>query len=340
MNKLEISRIGVIGAGGWGTTLANLLAEKGFEVDLWVREQKVLEEIKNTHINSVFLPDVKLVDRLKPVKSFEEAVVEKELILMVVPSHVFRKVLKGVERYLNTEMGLMAATKGIENDSLMMMSQVVTSVLPGEYMKRFACIGGPSFAKEVSKKHPTAVTIACGDLEHAERLQQVFNTEFFRVYVSKDVTGVQLGGALKNVIAIGAGVADGLGFGHNARAALITRGLAEITRLAVAIGANPHTLAGLAGMGDLVLTCTGDMSRNRTVGLKIGKGMSLDEITGSTSMVAEGIKTARSAYELGKKMEVDMPICNQVYHILYNDKDPKEAVKYLMSRELKVELEH
>ena len=340
MNKLEISRIGVIGAGSWGTTLANLLAEKGFEVDLWVREQKVLEEIKNRHINSVFLPDVKLVDRLKPVKSFEEAVVEKELILMVVPSHVFRKVLKGVGRYLNTEMGLMAATKGIENDSLMMMSQVVTSVLPGEYMKRFACIGGPSFAKEVSKKHPTAVTIACGDLEYAERLQQVFNTEFFRVYISKDVTGVQLGGALKNVIAIGAGVADGLGFGHNARAALITRGLAEITRLAVAIGANPHTLAGLAGMGDLVLTCTGDMSRNRTVGLKIGKGMSLDEITGSTSMVAEGIKTARSAYELGKKMEVDMPICNQVYHILYNDKDPKEAVKYLMSRELKVELEH
>ena len=335
-----ISKIGVIGAGSWGTTLANLLAEKGFKVMLWVREREVMEEIKTKHINSVFLPDVELVDRLKPVKSFEEAVVEKELILMVVPSHVFREVLTGVRRYLNKEMGLMAATKGIENESLMMMSQVVKIVLPGEYMKRFACIGGPSFAKEVCKKHPTAVTIACSDFEHAERLQQVFNTEFFRVYISQDLTGVQLGGALKNVIAIGAGVADGLGFGHNARAALITRGLAEITRLAVALGANPYTLAGLAGMGDLVLTCTGDMSRNRTVGLKIGKGMRLDEITGNMSMVAEGIKTARSAYELGKKMEVYMPICNQVYHILYNDKDPKEAVKYLMSRELKVELEY
>jgi glycerol-3-phosphate dehydrogenase (NAD(P)+) len=340
VNELGISRIGVIGAGSWGTTLANLLAGKGFEVDLWVREQEVLDQIKNEHINSVFLPEVKLFDRLNPVKCFEEAVVEKELILMVVPSHVFREVLTGVRRYLNTEMGLMAATKGIENDSLMMMSQVVKSVLSGEYMERFACIGGPSFAQEVCKKHPTAVTIACGDLEHAERLQQVFNTDFFRVYISKDVTGVQLGGALKNVIAIGAGVSDGLGFGHNARAALITRGLAEITRLAVVIGANPHTLAGLSGMGDLVLTCTGDMSRNRTVGLKIGKGMTLQEITRSTSTVAEGIKTARSVYDLGKKMEVDMPICNQVYHILYNEKDPKEAVKYLMTRELKVELEY
>ena len=340
MNKPEISKIGVIGAGSWGTTLANLMAGKGFEVDLWVREQEVLDQIKNKHINRVFLPDVELVERLRPVKTFEEAVFEKELVLLVVPSHVFRKVLTGVSPYLNAAIGLMAATKGIENDSLMIMSQVAESVLPGEYMERFACIAGPSFAREVCKKHPTAVTIACNDLAQAERLQQVFNTEFFRVYISQDLTGVQLGGALKNVIAIGAGVADGLGFGHNARAALITRGLAEITRLAVAIGANPHTLAGLAGMGDLVLTCTGDMSRNRTVGLKIGKGMSLDEITENMSMVAEGIKTARSAYELGKKMEVDMPICNQVYHILYNDKDPKEAVKYLMTRELKVELEH
>jgi glycerol-3-phosphate dehydrogenase (NAD(P)+) len=335
-----ISKIGVIGAGSWGTTLANMLAEKGFEVALWVREPEVMEEINNKHINSVFLPDVKLVDRLKPVKSFEEAVVEKELVLLVVPSHVFRRVLTGVSQFLDKDMGLMAATKGIENDSLMIMSQVAESVLSFEYMERFACIAGPSFAREVCKKKPTAVTIACNDLAHAERLQQVFNTEFFRVYVSKDVTGVQLGGALKNVIAIGAGVADGLGFGHNARAALITRGLAEITRLAVAMGANPHTLAGLAGMGDLVLTCTGDMSRNRTVGLKIGKGMKLEEITGSMSMVAEGIKTARSAYKLAKKMDVDMPICNQVYHILYNGKDPKEAVKRLMTRQLKSELEH
>jgi glycerol-3-phosphate dehydrogenase (NAD(P)+) len=207
-------------------------------------------------------------------------------------------------------------------------------------MERFGCLTGPSFAKEVYKKHPTAVTIACRDLAHAERLQELFSTEYFRVYISEDLTGVQVAGALKNVIAIGAGAADGLQMGHNARAALITRGLAEITRLGVAMGANPLTFAGLAGMGDLVLTCTGDLSRNRTVGLKMGKGMSLEEITGSMNMVAEGIKTARSAYELGKKMEVELPISNQVYHILYNGKNPQEAVRDLMTRELKVELEH
>ena len=202
------------------------------------------------------------------------------------------------------------------------------------------CLAGPSFAREVSEKSPTAVTIACRDLEHAGRLQRLFYTEFFRVYISNDLTGTELGGALKNVIAIAAGAADGLKFGHNARAALITRGLAEITRLAVAMGANPLSLAGLAGMGDLVLTCTGDLSRNRMVGLKIGKGMGLKEITGGMDMVAEGIRTARSAYDLSRKIGVDMPITTQVYQILYEGKDPKEAVRELMTRELKAELEH
>ena len=340
MTKVEISKVGVIGAGSWGTTLANMLAGKGVDVRLWVREEEVFNMIKDEHINQVFLPGVKLDPRLNAVTSFEEALFERELILMVVPSHVFRDVLKNIRPHLCEGMSFISATKGIENDTLMLMSQVAESILTGEYMAKFACLDGPSFAKEVSKKLPTAVTIACADLDHGERLQRLFYTEFFRVYVSQDIIGVQLGGALKNVIAIAAGAADALEFGHNARAALITRGLAEISRLGVAMGANPLTFAGLAGMGDLVLTCTGDMSRNRTVGFKIGKGLSVKEITGSMNMVAEGVKTARSSYELAKKMGVDMPITTQVYQILYEGKDPKEAVKELMGRELKAEIEN
>ncbi|MBW2608736.1 MAG: NAD(P)H-dependent glycerol-3-phosphate dehydrogenase [Deltaproteobacteria bacterium] len=339
MVKNEIPRIGVIGAGSWGTTLANLLAEQEYNVDLWVREEEVYDQIKQERINRTFLPDNKLVPQLNPVKSYEEALSGKDLILMVVPSHVFREVLNHMKPYLRPGMTLIAATKGIENDSLKIMSQVAEEVLPKEYTDLFVCLAGPSFAKEVIKKQPTAVTIACRDLSHVERLQRIFYTEFFRVYISDDLIGVQLCGALKNVIAIGAGAADGLGFGLNARAALITRGLAEITRLGVAMGANPMTFAGLAGIGDLVLTCTGDLSRNRTLGLKIGKGMTLEEITGGMNMVAEGVKTSLSAYQLAKKMSVDMPIINQVYEILYQGKDPKAAVKELMTRELKKELE-
>ncbi|SPD73509.1 Glycerol-3-phosphate dehydrogenase (NAD(P)+) [uncultured Desulfobacterium sp.] len=336
----EISTVAVIGAGSWGTALANLLAQKGVDVNLWVREEEVFNQIQEAHINKVFLPDVLLDERLKPVRTFQDALDGRELVLMVVPSHVFRQVLMDLKPHMQENMSIISATKGIENQSLMVMSQVTASILPEMYMKDFACIDGPSFAKEVSRKLPTAVTVACPDIQHAERLQRLFNTDFFRVYVSRDVIGVELGGALKNVIAIAAGAADGLKFGLNARAALITRGLAEITRLGVAMGANPHTFAGLAGMGDLVLTCTGDLSRNRTVGLEIGRGRSIDEITHGMTMVAEGIKTARSTYELAKKMGVDMPITTQVYQILYEGKNPKEAVKELMSRGLKAELEH
>jgi glycerol-3-phosphate dehydrogenase (NAD(P)+) len=336
----EISKVAVIGAGSWGTSLANLLAQKGVDVHLWVREEEVFDQIISGRINRLFLPDVLLDERLKPVRTFKEALEGRELVLMVVPSHVFRLVLVDIKTHLREDMSVISATKGIENQSLMVMSQVTASILPERYMKDFACIDGPSFAKEVSRKLPTAVTVACPDIHHAERLQRLFNTDFFRVYVSQDVIGVELGGALKNVIAIAAGAADGLKFGLNARAALITRGLAEMSRLGVAMGANPHTFAGLAGMGDLVLTCTGDLSRNRTVGLEIGIGKSLDEITRGMTMVAEGIKTAKSAYDLANKMGVDMPITTQVYQILYEGKDPKKAVKELMSRGLKAELEN
>jgi glycerol-3-phosphate dehydrogenase (NAD(P)+) len=241
--------------------------------------------------------------------------------------------------YLHAETAVMTANKGIENESLMTMSQVAEEVLPKEYMEQYACLAGPSFAKEVYQKHPTAVTIGCRDKQHGERIQQLFHTEFFRVYLSQDVIGVELGGALKNVIAIAAGTAAGLNFGYNSLAALMTRGLAEITRLGVAMGAIPLTFAGLAGMGDLVLTCTGELSRNRTVGVKIGQGMKLDEIVSSMDMVAEGVKTSVSAYNLGMKMGVDMPITTEVYQILYHGKDPKQAVIDVMTRELKPELD-
>jgi len=336
----NISRIGVIGAGSWGTALANLLAEKGMDVALWVREEEVYDQIVREHVNNLFLPGISLSSHLTPVQSFEGALSGKELVLIVVPSHVFRKVLEGLRPHLRDGMHVMAATKGIENETGMIMSQVAESVLPASFMKTYGCLSGPSFAQEVSAGYPTAVTIACNDMEHAASLQRLFTTSSFRVYASQDLTGLQLGGALKNVIAIAAGASDGLDFGHNARAALITRGLAEITRLGVAMGANPHTFAGLGGMGDLVLTCTGDLSRNRTVGFKIGKGMKLEEITSGMKMVAEGIRTTRSAYELSKKVGVDMPITTEIYEVLYNGKDPKDAVRDLMTREPKVELEH
>ena len=339
VEKHEVHKIGVIGAGSWGTTLANLLAEKGHKVDLWVREEEVYHQIKKERINQTFLPDMELVARLNPVRSYEEALQSKDLILIVVPSHVFREVLTNIKQHLRPGMALMGATKGIENDTLMTMSQVAESVLKKEYTENFACLAGPSFAREVFPKYPTAVTIACKDMGHAESLQRIFHTAFFRVYISQDLIGVQLGGAVKNVIAIAAGISDGLNFGHNARAALITRGLAEITRLGVAMGANPLTFAGLAGMGDLVLTCTGDLSRNRSVGLKIGKGMKLDEITGGMNMVAEGVKTSKAVHELAKKMGVEMPIINQVYDILYLGKFPIDAVREVMNRELKPELD-
>lgn len=340
MGQTDTMKIGAIGAGSWGTTLANLLADNGHKVDLWVREDEVYEQIKTTGINEMFLPGKKLVDNLNPVKTFEEALEGKDIIMMVVPSHVYRGVLTQMKPYLKPGMKIISATKGIENKTLKVMSQVAEDILDPEYAETFACLAGPSFAMEVVSKQPTAVTIACKDLSLAEMFQTVFSTDLFRVYISDDLIGVQLCGALKNVIAIGAGASDGLGFGLNARAALITRGLAEITRLGVVMGANPMTFAGLSGIGDLVLTCTGDLSRNRTLGLKIGEGMTLTEITEGMNMVAEGVKTSISAYELAKKMDVDMPITDQVYETLYKGKDPLAAVKELMTRELKKELEH
>lgn len=335
----DIPRIAVIGAGSWGTALGNLLADKGLDVDLWVREEEVFRQIRGDRINGVFLPGIRLSDRLRPVQTYEEALSGKDVVVLAIPSHVFREVLVGIKPFLPPHISMVAATKGIENHTLMIMSQVAGEVLTENHMAKFACLTGPSFAREVARRYPTAVTVACRELDHARGLQRLFSTDFFRVYAGNDLTGAQLGGALKNVIAIAAGASDGLNFGENARAALITRGLAEMTRLGVAMGSEPQTFAGLAGLGDLVLTCTGDLSRNRTVGRKVGMGMALDEITRSMRMVAEGVKTARSAYDLSEKMGVTMPITREVYRILYEGKDPRDAVRELMLRDLKAERE-
>ncbi|HIC86273.1 MAG TPA: NAD(P)H-dependent glycerol-3-phosphate dehydrogenase [Desulfobacterales bacterium] len=335
----EFLRVAVIGGGSWGTTLARLLALKGLEVSLWAREKEVVSAIHKKRENTVFLPGIRLPESLKATQEMEEALEGKEIILMVVPSQHYREVLTRMRPSLNGSQILVTATKGIENETLMIMSQVTEDVVPGLFTDTFSCLAGPSFAKEVCQGFPTAVTIASKDQGLGKTLQTLFSTDYFRAYVSDDIVGAQLAGALKNVIAIAAGASDGLGFGHNARAALITRGLAEIRRLGVAMGAHPMTFAGLAGVGDLVLTCTGDLSRNRTVGLQVGKGMNIQEITSHMKMVAEGVKTTKSAYQLSKKMGVEMPITEQVYQILYEGKQPREAVRELMTRALKWELD-
>ena len=326
--------IGVIGAGSWGTTLANLLAQKGYPVTLWCYEADLALRMEQTAINDLYLPDVKLDKNLSTSSNLKEVVVGKQTLLFVTPSQVTRHVLKQALPDISPQALVVSASKGIENDSLMLLSQVFEELLPAAMHKRLGFLSGPSFAKEVSAGIPTAVVAAAPDPQVAAEIQKIFSTERFRVYSHNDIIGVELGGAMKNVIALAAGVADGLGFGHNTRAALITRGLAEMTRLGVKLGATAETFAGLAGMGDLVLTCTGDLSRNRSVGIELGKGRKLDDIMADMQMVAEGVKTTLSAYQLASKLEVDVPIIEQMYLVLYQQKDPQQAVLDLMARDL------
>jgi len=326
-----------MGAGSWGTTLANLLAKKGFKVTLWVYEDDLIPSIADKRENPLYLPGIELSEKITPTNSLKEACQHKDLLISVSPSQVVRQVIQKTYPYLSLHVKLVSATKGIENNTLFTMSKVLREVLRLKDGKRLAILSGPSFALEVIKEIPTAVTIASENQELARELQHIFSTPYLRVYTNPDVIGVELGGALKNVIAIAAGISDGLGFGYNTRAALITRGLAEISRLALKMGANPLTLSGLAGLGDLILTCTGELSRNRSVGIKLGKGIGLTYILEDMRMVAEGIKTTKSAYDLSKKMKVEMPITEQVYYILYQNKNPKEAVTELMGRDLKIE---
>ncbi len=327
----------VIGAGSWGTTLANLLAEKGNRVALWCFEAELCARMQQNRVNDLYLPEIKLSQNLRFTSDLSEAVSGKELLLFVSPSQVTRQVLQQALPAIAPHSLIVSASKGIENDSLMLMSQVFEELLPVSLHSRLGYLSGPSFAKEVAQGMPTAVVAAARELQLAEQIQEIFSTEKFRVYTHDDIIGVELGGAMKNVIALAAGVADGLGFGYNSRAALITRGLAEMIRMGLKLGGSAETFAGLAGMGDLVLTCTGDLSRNRTVGIELGKGRKLNEILDGMQMVAEGVKTTLSAYQLAQRLEVEVPIIEQMYQILYQNKDPRQAVSDLMLRDLKAE---
>jgi glycerol-3-phosphate dehydrogenase (NAD(P)+) len=331
-------KIGVIGAGSWGTTLADLLAKNGHEVTLWAFEPEVAREMAESGVNSTFLPGIRLSPRLRITSSLPEAAAGKEVLLFVVPSQVTRGVISSLLPFLPAKAIIVSASKGIELDSLKLVSQIYEELLPAELYRNFAVLSGPSFAREVAQEMPTAVVAAAAVEGVARQVQNIFTSRFFRVYTNSDVTGVELGGAIKNVVALAAGISDGLGFGHNTRAALITRGLAEMTRLGLAMGAQASTFAGLAGMGDLVLTCTGDLSRNRSVGMKLGQGMCLAEILAEMRMVAEGVKTTESARSLAQRLCVDMPITDKVYEILYHDKPARAAVIELMTRDLKAEV--
>ncbi len=337
-NKLKIS---VIGAGSWGTALAVLLASKDYAVSLWGHRSEHIDELIREGKNSKYLPEALFPKNLRPTADLQEAVGQSSLIVMAVPSHSYRMVFKQLLQFLTEKCRIVSAVKGIENSSLQTMTQVMENVLEEKKLRglnlELGVISGPSFAKEVAKNVPTAVTIGFKNLQTAKEIQRIFVTDFFRVYASQDVIGLEISASMKNVIAIAAGVCDGLGYGLNTRAALITRGLAEMQRLGIAMKADQSTFSGLSGLGDLVLTCTGDLSRNRMVGLKLGAGKTLDEIKSEMMMVAEGIKTTRSIYDLAQKMSIEMPILEQVYKIIYENKKCSEAVKELLSRELKVE---
>jgi glycerol-3-phosphate dehydrogenase (NAD(P)+) len=331
-----MSRIAVVGAGAWGTALSIVLGRNGgHDVRLWAYESEVCESIVARRTNDLFLPGYRVPEKVRATNAFNDALADAEIVVSVMPSHHCRRVFTGMAKHLRPEMLFVSATKGIENESLLRMDEVICDVVndTAQFFPRIGALSGPSFAKEVAKGDPTAITIASKDVSLAGTVQRDFSDPSFRVYTNDDVAGVELGGALKNVIAIASGVCDGLGLGHNSIAALITRGLAEITRLAVACGGRPETMAGLAGMGDLVLTCTGGLSRNRTVGVELGKGRKLDDIiAGMHGMVAEGVLTTNAAVGLARKYGVEMPITQQMYAILHEGQAPRDAIRNLMTR--------
>jgi glycerol-3-phosphate dehydrogenase (NAD(P)+) len=330
--------IGIVGAGGWGTALAKLLAGKGAAVSLWCHsEASFLELVKNRE-NRTYLPGVGLPPNIEITASLEEAVAAKRMVICAVPSHAVRNVFTLAAPRVVGDTIIVCGTKGLEEGSLKMMGELLGEIFGSERKQRHAFLSGPTFAIEVARQLPTAVTVAAYDEAVAKEAQEILSTEYLRVYTSPDVVGVQIGGVVKNVIAIAAGISDGLGLGQNARAALITRALAEMTRLAVRMGADALTLAGLPGLGDLVLTCTGELSRNRKVGLQIAAGKSLQEIVQSTRTVAEGVRNTRSLYALARRLDVDMPIVEQMHQVLYAAKKPADAVRDLMQRSLKPEL--
>ena len=327
----------VIGGGSWGTALAGILAAKGRDVRLWVRDAKLAAAIARDRENPRYLPGARLDGRIRPTADLGDALDTADLVVSALPSHVVRSVMKEAADHVADSAIVVSASKGIEETSLKRMTEVLEDVLG--HGDRLAVLSGPSFAAEVVRGVPTAVTLASRDPGVAESARQAFFAPRFRVYTSDDVMGVELGGAVKNVVAIATGIADGLEYGHNARAALITRGLAEISRLGMALGGERLTFMGLAGLGDLVLTCTGELSRNRTVGLRLGRGESLESILSGMRQVAEGVRSTRSVRDLARQTDVEMPIVEQVYEMLYHAKSPQVVVEELMTRESKPEFQ-
>lgn len=330
--------VAVLGAGSWGTTLADLLAARGHPVRLWAYEPEVVRAVNEERTNPLYLPDVTLAPGIEATGHLEAAVSGAEIVVSVSPSQHVRRVLTQAAPAMSTGALVVSASKGIETGTLLTMAQVIEQILPAPLAESACFLSGPSFAVEVARREPTAVAIASRSVEAARRAQSLFQTPYFRVYTNTDVMGVELGGALKNIMAIAAGMAAGLGLGHNTMAALITRGLAEMARLGVALGANPLTFAGLAGMGDLILTCTGALSRNRSVGVELGRGRSLAEILEGMSMVAEGVETTRAARTLARRTGIEMPIVEEVYAVLFEGRAPSEALEGLMLRDPKPEL--
>lgn len=330
-----MTRIAVVGGGAWGTALADLLARKGEQVTLWAREPEVVESVNQRHVNDMFLPGAPLAPSLGAARDIRAVVRDAEVIVSAAPSHAVRPVMTQVAASLKGKPLVVSASKGLDPEKLERPSAVLVEVLPEG--TPVAVLSGPSFALEVYQRQPTAVVAAAAEHEVAERVQRIFSTGYFRVYSHTDVIGVELGGALKNVIALAAGILEGLGLGFNTRAALITRGLAEITRLGVALGAQPMTFAGLAGLGDLILTATGALSRNRGLGVALGQGQSVAQALARTQAVVEGVNTARTAVALGERHDVELPISREVANVLFQNKAPRQAVADLMERELKAE---
>jgi glycerol-3-phosphate dehydrogenase (NAD(P)+) len=332
----ETRNIAVIGAGSWGTALSMVAARNRHQVRLWARETEVATGINQSHRNPLYLSEFNL-ENVRATTVIEDAVKDADFVMLVVPSHAMRETILRLQPFLNSGVVLVSAAKGVENSTLMRMEEVAADVLRASFEPRYVALSGPSFAREVAEGDPTAIVAASRDRDASELVQRSLSSSFFRVYTNTDVVGVELGGAVKNVVAIAAGVVRGLGFGTNAVAAIITRGLAEMTRLALAEGARVETMAGLAGLGDLVLTCTGELSRNRRVGVELGRGRKLEEILAAMREVAEGVKTTRSIYELGRRLGVEMPITESIYALLYEDKPALDAANELMGRPLKRE---
>jgi glycerol-3-phosphate dehydrogenase (NAD(P)+) len=332
-----LKNLSIIGAGSWGTALAIVLAPRSPRVRLWVYETDLAERMRLSRHNDVYLPGFQLADHVEVVSDLPAALEGAEVVLSVMPSHLVRKLYGEMLPRLQASMLFVSATKGLENGSLLRTSEVIGEVLSAKMEPRVAVISGPTFAREVARFEPTALVVASSNPSIADRVQAAFSGPTFRLYTSQDTIGVEIGGSIKNVVAIGAGVLHGMGLGHNPMAALITRGLAEMTRLAVAMGGQPLTLAGLAGLGDLVLTCNGELSRNRTVGVELAHGRKIEEIVGSMKMVAEGIKTTNAAVDLAKRYSVEMPISEQMFQVLNFGVPPRDAIQRLMERSLKGE---